>query len=71
MADFNERFDEALPEDQYETVGGYVFGSLGRVAQVGDEVQIGSGLLRVTRMDGRRIDRVSYFAEPDAATGGG
>lgn len=63
VADFNERFDESLPEDQYETVGGFVFGSLGRVAKVGDEIPVQSGLLRVTRMDGRRIDRVAYFAE--------
>ena len=68
VADFNERFDESLPEDQYETVGGFVFGSLGRVAQVGDEVAVQSGLLRVTRMDGRRIDRVAYFSERQAGS---
>jgi CBS domain containing-hemolysin-like protein len=36
---------------------------LGRVAAVGDEVQIEGGTLRVERMDGRRVDRVRFIPE--------
>jgi CBS domain containing-hemolysin-like protein len=36
---------------------------LGRVAAVGDEVQIESGLLRVERMDGRRVDRIRFVPD--------
>jgi putative hemolysin len=61
----NERFDLDLPEEQHETVGGYVFGTLGRIAQVGDEVAIPQGILRVLEMDGRRIDRLAFIRSAD------
>jgi putative hemolysin len=66
----NERFGLDLPDDFYDTIGGYVFGRLGRVARVGDEVRVDDGLLRVVRMDGRRIDRLSW-APGEAAPDGG
>src|SRR5690606_13338388 len=40
LFEVNERFGLALPENLYETIGGYVFGTLGRVAKVGDEVPV-------------------------------
>lgn len=63
LAEFNERYSLSLPDDQHETVGGYVFGTLGRVARVGDEVAFEGGLLRVMKMDGRRIDRIAFYPE--------
>jgi len=59
----NERFDLRLPEDLYDTIGGYIFGQLGRVARVGDEVEVAGGRFRVLAMDGRRIDRVAFYAQ--------
>jgi len=47
-------------EAAYETVGGYVMRELGRIAAVGDTVQVGGGTLSVTRMDGRRIERICF-----------
>ncbi len=44
----------------YETVAGFIMSSIGRVPVVGDEVEIENGVLRVERMDGRRIDRVRF-----------
>ncbi|MEX2582360.1 MAG: hemolysin family protein [Gemmatimonadota bacterium] len=58
VSEVNERFGLELPEGAYETLGGFVFGKLGRIAEVGDEVVIPEGVLRVDAMDGRRIDRV-------------
>lgn len=63
LAEFNERYDLSLPDDLHETVGGYVFGTLGRVARVGDEVAFEGGLLRVMKMDGRRIDRIAFYPD--------
>lgn len=54
-------------EAAYETVGGYVMSKLGRIAAVGDAVPVGGGTLSVTRMDGRRIDRICF--RPDKETG--
>jgi CBS domain containing-hemolysin-like protein len=64
ITEVNERFGLSLPEDQYETVGGYVFGVLGRIAEVGDEIVIHAGVLRVVEMDGRRIDRLAFVPDP-------
>jgi CBS domain containing-hemolysin-like protein len=36
---------------------------LGRVAEVGDEVEIDGGTLRVERMDGRRVDRIRFVPD--------
>lgn len=58
----NQRFDLRIPEDLYDTIGGYIFGQLGRVAREGDEIEVDGGRFRVLAMDGRRIDRVAFFA---------
>jgi CBS domain containing-hemolysin-like protein len=53
------RADLAVPDGPaFETVGGYVMAVLGRVPAVGDEIEIPGGVLRVERMDGRRVDRL-------------
>ena len=58
-------------EAAYETVGGYVMSKLGRIAVVGDTVPVGGGTLSVTRMDGRRIDRICFRpATPDSGHAG-
>jgi putative hemolysin len=36
--EFNERFGTELPDEDFHTVGGYVFGQLGRAAEPGDDV---------------------------------
>lgn len=57
---FNERFEMDLPDEDYDTVGGYVFGVLGRIPEPGDEVPLEGGFLRVVSMDGRRIETLMY-----------
>ncbi|HSJ15867.1 MAG TPA: hemolysin family protein [Longimicrobiales bacterium] len=59
IAELNEAFGLALPEDDYTTIGGFVLGRLGRVARVGDEVEVRGARLRVLAVEGRRIDRVA------------
>jgi CBS domain containing-hemolysin-like protein len=50
-----------VPDDgAYETVGGFLMSELGRIPVRGDEVRIENGVLRVERMDGRRVDRVRF-----------
>lgn len=56
-----ERADVAVPEDgPYETVAGFLMSELGRLAVFGDTVSVDTGVFRVERMDGRRIDRVRF-----------
>jgi len=50
----------------YETVGGYLMSVLGRIPKVGDEVEIEDGLLRIERMDNRRVERIRFVPQsPD------
>jgi CBS domain containing-hemolysin-like protein len=42
----------------YETLGGWVMASLGRVPVVGDEVEVDGWTVRVMDMDGHRVDRL-------------
>jgi CBS domain containing-hemolysin-like protein len=66
----DELLDQAgvrVPESGlYETVAGYVVSVLGRLPKVGDTVQTEQGTLEVLRLDGRRIDRLRFRADPDA-----
>jgi CBS domain containing-hemolysin-like protein len=45
----------AMPEGDYETVAGLVLERLGRIPDVGDEIDLDGGRLTVIRMDRRRI----------------
>jgi len=50
-----------VPENgAYETVAGFIMSELGQIPVAGDEVKLEGGILKVERMDGRRIDRVRF-----------
>jgi CBS domain containing-hemolysin-like protein len=57
--DFNERFECDVPEDDYHTVAGFVFGALGRAPEPGDEVVHEGTIFRVDSVEGQRIDRLT------------
>jgi CBS domain containing-hemolysin-like protein len=54
-----------LPEGhgEYETVAGLILRRLGRLAEVGDAVELPGFRLTVERLDGRRIDRVALTVD--------
>jgi CBS domain containing-hemolysin-like protein len=55
----NERFGMNLSSDDFDTIGGFIFGTLGRVPQPGDAVIVdGSGELRVEGTEERRVTAV-------------
>ena len=54
----NELFDVELPHDEWDTVGGLVFGLTGRVPSVGESVRHDSIEFRTERVTGRRIQKV-------------
>jgi len=59
ITDLNDRFALEVPEDEYTTIGGYIFGTLGRLPTVGDRVTAGGALFTVREMDGRRIESLA------------
>jgi len=56
--DFNETFDTDLPTEDYRTLGGLVFGDLGRAPRRGDVVTVAGVELSVERVEGPRIERL-------------
>jgi putative hemolysin len=59
VADVNEQYGLAVPDEEYTTIGGFVFGALGRLPAVGDRATAGGATFTVREMDGRRISRVA------------
>ncbi len=59
IGELNERFGLAVPDDEYSTIGGYIFGALGRLPVAGDRVQASHALFTVRGMVGRRIDALA------------
>jgi len=59
IGELNEMFGLTVPQDDYTTIGGFVFGSLGRLPVVGDRTAAGGAAFTVRQMDGRRIESVA------------
>ena len=59
VKDVEDRLGIELGED-FDTIGGHVFGALDRVGKVGDSVRTGSGEFRVLKVRRRRIEYVVY-----------
>jgi len=56
--DFNEQFGTVLPQEDYHTIAGFVFGELGRAPQPGDEIAYDGLRFSVVEVDGQRIERL-------------
>ena len=61
--DFNERFHTELPAEDYHTIGGFVFGLLGRAPEVGDDVSHDGMRFDVLEVEGSRIDKLAVNFE--------
>jgi CBS domain containing-hemolysin-like protein len=66
--DVNDLLDADLPTGAWDTVGGLVFDLLGHVPVTGESVTSGGLRLKVDRVNGRRIERVSIVPLADAST---
>jgi len=67
--DFNEEFAVALPDEDYHTMGGIVFGVLGRAPERGDEVLLDGLRFTVLEVEGTRIDRLEVEFLPAEVVG--
>jgi putative hemolysin len=63
--DFNETFGTSLPTEDYRTLGGLVFGELGRAPRRGDAVTVAGVELSVERIEGPRIERLLVRLPPE------
>jgi len=68
--DLNDEYDLALPDGEWDSVGGLVFSQLGRLPEVGDLVEVPGAGLRVEKMDGRRVSQIRIeLSEPAVSAG--
>jgi magnesium and cobalt transporter len=56
--DFNEHFDVALSDEEYDTVGGLIMHELGRLPRRGEVLDFAGFQFKVLRADRRRIHAV-------------
>ena len=59
IGELNERFGLDIPDEDATTIGGFVFGILGRLPQTGDRVIAGGAIFTVKAMEGRKIDTLA------------
>jgi CBS domain containing-hemolysin-like protein len=59
IGELNERFGLSVPNEDYTTIGGFVFGTLGRLPVVADRITAGGAVFTVREMDGRRIESLT------------
>jgi len=62
LADVAEKTGLPLSSEDYTTLGGFMFGALGRLPKVGDRVAVKGGAFEVTAMEGRRIAEARFVA---------
>ena len=61
--DFNEHFGRELPEEDFNTIAGFVFGQLGRVAEPGDDIVYEGMRFDVLEVEGNRIELIAVTFE--------
>ena len=64
LREASETLGFKLPEDDYDTVAGFVFGRLNRIPRVGDQVEVDNGSFQVLHMRGRRIEFLLFTPKP-------
>jgi CBS domain containing-hemolysin-like protein len=64
--DLNRKYGLTLSDAEYQTVGGYVFGALGRLPRPGDRVHVKGATFEVLAMDGRRVGSLKMVPDPGA-----
>lgn len=58
IQEVNERLNIEFETDEVETIGGFVFGQLGREPQIADEIEKSGYVLHVDAIDNARIERL-------------
>jgi CBS domain containing-hemolysin-like protein len=61
LREVSETLELALPDDLYDTLGGFIFGRLNRIPRVGDAVDVDGGTFKVLKMTGRRVEYLQFL----------
>jgi CBS domain containing-hemolysin-like protein len=69
ITEVNEYFDLDLPHEDFDTIGGYVLGALGRPPEPDDTVEADGVSLRVKSVDGPRVSMLTLRRDAAQTTG--
>ncbi len=69
IGELNDQYGLRVPDEDYTTIGGYVFGALGRLPAIGDRVSAGGATFVVREMEGRRVATLGVELDPQAESG--
>lgn len=65
LEDVNEKLETNIEDEQFNTLGGHVFGLLGREPEEGDEVESDSYLMRIEEADRHRIIKLRLIKKEE------
>lgn len=68
VSDVNDKIASNIPDEEWDSIGGFVFGTLEHVPALGEFIDFDGWRLTVVALQGRRIRkvRVGVIADPDA-----
>ena len=67
ITEVNEHFELDLPHEDFDTIGGYVLGALGRPPEPGDTIEADGVTLQVKSVDGPRVSMLTLRRNSDAS----
>lgn len=67
VTDVNRTYGLQIDDADFTTIGGVLFGKLGRLPKVGDRVEVAGATFEVLEMDGRRVGKVRVTPPRPAA----
>ncbi|MGH7645327.1 MAG: hemolysin family protein [Gemmatimonadales bacterium] len=63
VKEVNRIYGLQLDDSDYTTIGGLLFGTLGRLPKVGDTVEVKGARFEVLEMEGRRVGKVRFLGK--------
>jgi CBS domain containing-hemolysin-like protein len=67
ITEVNEHFELDLPHEDFDTIGGFILGTLGRPPEVGDTIEADGAVMNVKSVDGPRVSMLTLRRD-DGAT---
>ncbi len=67
IKDVNRAFGLELDDTDYTTIGGLLFGTLGRLPKPGDKVDLNGASFEILEMEGRRVGKIRFLGKQQPA----
>jgi len=65
LSDFNNYANCSLPEEEFDTIGGFVFNLFGKIPKKDEEIKYNSITFKIKEIKGTRIGRIIVTISPE------